>query len=156
MDQSQQAAAAALRRSHDQAFAGDTLTSALAAAGVMITARSFKYHRPRGLVSAAGHDANNMFQIGAEPNQRGDQMLARDGLQFAAVNTFGGVAKDRASAMGMLSRFLPVGFYYKTCIGRRTFPVVREADPPHERPGSHRLRRAAACATGGTCIAMWP
>ena len=48
----------------------------------MITARSFKYHRPRGLVSAAGHDANNLFQIGAEPNQRGDQIQARDGLEL--------------------------------------------------------------------------
>jgi len=105
-----------------EGYEGDTLTSALAAAGVMITARSFKYHRPRGLFSAAGHDANNIFQIGAEPNQRGDAVLLEDGMQFTAVNTFGGVAKDRASAMGLLSRFLPVGFYYKTGGGTRTFP----------------------------------
>ena len=51
-----------------EGFAGDTLTSALAGAGVMTTARSFKYHRRRGLYSAAAHDANNLFQIGAEPN----------------------------------------------------------------------------------------
>ena len=75
-----------------EGFEGDTLTSALAAAGVMITARSFKYHRPRGLFSAAGHDANNLFQIGAEPNQRGDALLLADGMQLTAVNTFGGVA----------------------------------------------------------------
>lgn len=105
-----------------EAFAGDTLTSALAAAGVMTTARSFKYHRRRGPYSAAGHDANNLFQIGSEPNQRGDQILARDGLAFEAVNTFGGVAQDRASAMRWLSRFLPVGFYYKVFMGRHTFP----------------------------------
>lgn len=105
-----------------EGFEGDTLTSALAGAGVMITARSFKYHRPRGLFSAAGHDANNLFQVGAEPNQRGDAVLLTDGMVFTAVNTFGGVAKDRASAMGLLSRFLPVGFYYKTGGGKRTFP----------------------------------
>ncbi len=105
-----------------EGFEGDTLTSALAAAGVMITARSFKYHRPRGAFSAAGHDANNLFQIGAEPNQRGDAVLLTDGMELTAVNTFGGVAKDRASAMGLLSRFLPVGFYYKTGGGARTFP----------------------------------
>jgi sarcosine oxidase subunit alpha len=105
-----------------EGFEGDTLTSALAAAGVMITARSFKYHRPRGLFSAAGHDANNIFQIGAEPNQRGDALLLTDGMEFTAVNTFGGVAKDRASMIGALSRFLPVGFYYKTGGGARTFP----------------------------------
>jgi len=105
-----------------EGYEGDTLTTALAAAGVMITARSFKYHRPRGLFSAAGHDANNIFQIGAEPNQRGDAVLLEDGMQFTAVNTFGGVANDRASAMGLLSRFLPVGFYYKIGGGARTFP----------------------------------
>jgi sarcosine oxidase subunit alpha len=104
------------------AFAGDTLTSALAASGVMVTARSFKYHRPRGLVSAAGHDANNLFQLGDEPNQRGDHILARDGLSFSAVNTRGGVAHDRLASLGLLSRFLPVGFYYKVFWGQRTFP----------------------------------
>jgi sarcosine oxidase, subunit alpha len=105
-----------------EAFAGDTLSSALAGAGVMITARSFKYHRPRGIFSAAGHDANNLFQVGTEPNQRGDHILARNGLAFSAVNTRGGVVKDRAAAMGLLSRFLPVGFYYKAFMGRRSFP----------------------------------
>jgi sarcosine oxidase subunit alpha len=103
-------------------FAGDTLTSALAASGVMVTARSFKYHRPRGLVSAAGHDANNLFQVGDEPNQRGDHILARDGLAFSAVNTRGGVGHDRLASLSLLSRFLPVGFYYKVFWGRRTFP----------------------------------
>ncbi|MET0282068.1 MAG: 2Fe-2S iron-sulfur cluster-binding protein [Steroidobacteraceae bacterium] len=105
-----------------EAFEGDTLSSALAGAGLMVTARSFKYHRPRGIVSAAGHDANNLFQIGGEPNQRGDHVLARDGLAFSAVNTRGGVVQDRASFMGRLARFLPVGFYYKAFIGRHTFP----------------------------------
>ncbi len=104
------------------AFAGDTLSTALAAAGIMTTARSFKYHRPRGMVSAAGHDANNLFQIGSEPNQRGDQIVAREALSFEAVNTRGGVARDRAAVMGLLSRFLPVGFYYKAFLGQRSFP----------------------------------
>jgi sarcosine oxidase, subunit alpha len=134
------------------ALAGDTLTSALSAAGVMTMARSFKYHRPRGVVSAAGHDANCLFQIGHEPNQRGDQILARDGLAFHAVNTRGGVAKDRAAAIGMLARFLPVGFYYKAFRGQRTFPwfekLIRNfsglgtvntghVDPPRQRRHQH-------------------
>ncbi len=80
VDRPRAAAAPALRGRAIEAFAGDTLSSALAGAGVMVTARSFKYHRPRGIFSAAGHDANNLFQIGAEPNQRGDHILARDGL----------------------------------------------------------------------------
>ncbi|HXR51471.1 MAG TPA: 2Fe-2S iron-sulfur cluster-binding protein, partial [Steroidobacteraceae bacterium] len=105
-----------------EGFAGDTLTSALAGAGVMTTARSFKYHRRRGLYSAAAHDANNLFQIGSEPNQRGDVLLLQEGMRFAAVNTSGGVEADRASWIGWLSRFLPVGFYYKTGGGARSFP----------------------------------
>ena len=44
-------------------FAGDTISSALAAAGVMTLGRSFKYHRPRGIFSFANHDANNLFQV---------------------------------------------------------------------------------------------
>ena len=48
-------------------FEGDTIASALAANGVSLLSRSFKYHRPRGLLSAAGHDANSLVQIGAEP-----------------------------------------------------------------------------------------
>ena len=135
------------------AFEGDTLSSALAAAGVMTTARSFKYHRPRGIVSAAGHDANNLFQIGTEPNQRGDQILARDGLDFAAVNTRGGVARDRAAAMGLLARFLPVGFYYKAFIGRRSFPwferLIRGFSGlgrvHFDAPGALRERRYQHC-----------
>ncbi len=134
------------------ALQGDTLSTALAAAGVMTVARSFKYHRPRGIVSAAGHDANNIFQIGHEPNQRGDQILARDGMNFEAVNTRGGVTRDRASAIGMLARFLPVGFYYKAFLGQRSFPLFERlirnfsglgrvqfdrVDPPRERRYQH-------------------
>ena len=105
------------------AFAGDTLSSALAAAGIKVTARSFKYHRPRSLYSAAGHDANNLFQVGAEPNQRGDQILAQPGQRVSAVNTFGGVAADRARVVSWLARFLPVGFYYKAFRGSISFPL---------------------------------
>jgi sarcosine oxidase subunit alpha len=105
-----------------EGFEGDTLTSALAGAGVMTTARSFKYHRPRSLYSAAGHDAANLFQLGAEPNVRGDAVLLREGMQLTAVNTFGGVDRDRGAWLGWLSRFLPVGFYYKTGGGARVFP----------------------------------
>ncbi len=135
-----------------QAFAGDTLSSALAGAGVMITARSFKYHRPRGIVSAAGHDANNLYQIGVEPNQRGDHILARDGLTFSAVNTHGGVARDRAAAMTLLARFLPVGFYYKAFMGRsfpwferviRSFSGLGKVDV--DAPGTLRERCHAHC-----------
>jgi sarcosine oxidase subunit alpha len=135
------------------AHEGDTLSSALAGAGVMTTARSFKYHRPRGIFSAAGHDANNLFQIGHEPNQRGDHILARDGLSFAAVNTRGGVKRDRASVIGLLARFLPVGFYYKAFLGNRSFPwferTIRSfsglGSVQVERGGKARKRRHQHC-----------
>jgi sarcosine oxidase, subunit alpha len=105
------------------AFEGDCLSSALAGAGILTIGRSFKYHRPRGLLSMAGHDANALFQVGSLPNQRGDSLRAMDGMAFTAVNTFGGLAADRGRIVGRLARFLPVGFYYKAFRGTLTFPL---------------------------------
>jgi len=103
-------------------FAGDTISSALAAAGVMIMGRSFKYHRPRGILSFANHDVNVMFQIGAVPNVRGDVTALETGMNVYAVNTLGSLANDTARWMDKLSRFLPVGFYYKAFHSKRMFP----------------------------------
>ena len=102
-------------------LAGDTPGSALAAAGEMRLARSFKYHRARGIHSFANHDANNLFDIDDVPNQRGDVLPLKAGMRIAAVNTRGGVASDRARFVEWLAPFLPVGFYYKAFHGRR-FP----------------------------------
>src|SRR5688572_21503233 len=107
---------------HYRGFAGDTITSALAANGVMILGRSFKYHRARGILSFANHDVNALFQCGALPNVRGDVVALQAGMEVAAVNTFGGVLADRAKWMDRLSRFLPVGFYYKAFHSKRFFP----------------------------------
>ncbi|MFN0136721.1 MAG: glycine cleavage T C-terminal barrel domain-containing protein [Phycisphaerae bacterium] len=98
---------------HYEGFAGDTVTSALLAAGVRVLGRSFKYHRARGVLSMANHDVNAMFQDGARPNLRGDVELLRDRMVLTAVNTFGGITRDRARVLDKLSAFLPVGFYYK-------------------------------------------
>jgi sarcosine oxidase, subunit alpha len=102
---------------------GDTYSTALAAAGLMVLARSFKYHRPRGLFSAANFDANVLFDIDGRPNQRGDVLRARDGAVVEPCNVAGSVLRDRGAFIGALSRFLPVGFYYKTFISRRWFPL---------------------------------
>lgn len=99
-------------------LAGDTPGSALAAAGEMRLARSFKYHRPRGIHSFANHDANNLFDIDGAPNQRGDVLPLKAGMRIAAVNTRGGVANDKARFVEWLAPFLPVGFYYKAFHGR--------------------------------------
>jgi len=103
-------------------FSGDTVSAALAAAGEMRLARSFKYHRPRGIHSFANHDANDLFVIDGTPNQRGDVVPAADGANVRAVNTRGGLARDRARFVEWLAPFLPVGFYYKAFHGRN-FPA---------------------------------
>src|SRR5262245_51593486 len=94
-------------------FAGDCVSSALAAAGVMVLGRSFKYHRPRGILSFANHDVNALFEVNGVPNVRGDVTPLLRGQRVHAVNTFGGLARDRAGVLDRLSGFLPVGFYYK-------------------------------------------
>ncbi|CAM2170374.1 FAD-dependent oxidoreductase [Paraburkholderia sacchari] len=103
-------------------FAGDTITSALWASEVSVLGRSFKYHRPRGVLSLANHDVNAMFQDGARLNVRADVTELIAGANWHAVNTTGGVAADRGSWMGKLAPFLPVGFYYKAFYSKRWFP----------------------------------
>ena len=75
-------------------FKGDVVTSALWANGVRMVGRSFKYHRPRGTYSLAGHDVNAMFEDGQRTNLRGDTMPLADGLDLRSVNTAGGLARD--------------------------------------------------------------
>jgi len=96
-----------------QGFEGDVLSSALWANGVQLLGRSFKYHRPRGVYSLMNHDINVMVTDGTTFNQRGDTLAIRPGARYTAVNTVGGVKRDRLKIMDRLSRFFPVGFYYK-------------------------------------------
>jgi sarcosine oxidase subunit alpha len=105
-----------------QGYSGDTISSALAAAGVPYLARSFKYHRPRGILSFANHDSNTLFQVDGVPNVRGDVTLLRDGMCVSAVNTFGGLTHDKARVLDRFARLLPVGFYYKAFHSKRLFP----------------------------------
>ncbi|MET0661009.1 MAG: 2Fe-2S iron-sulfur cluster-binding protein [Steroidobacteraceae bacterium] len=102
-----------------QGFAGDTISSALAAAGVMMLGRSFKYHRPRGIHSFANHDVNALVQIGAVPNVRADVTALSAGIEALAVNTVGGLTHDRGRVLDRFARFLPVGFYYKAFHSKR-------------------------------------
>src|SRR5271166_4221393 len=105
-----------------QGFEGDTITSALAGAGVAFFGRSFKYHRPRGILSFANHDSNTLFQVDGVPNVRGDVTLLRQGMRVAAINTFGGLEADKARILDRFARWLPVGFYYKAFHSKRLFP----------------------------------
>ncbi|MEJ2392543.1 MAG: 2Fe-2S iron-sulfur cluster-binding protein [Gammaproteobacteria bacterium] len=104
-------------------YRGDTVSSALLANGVDILARSFKYHRPRGVFSAANHDSNVLMQGADALNLRADVTPLTPGLDLTAINTAGGVQRDWFRFMQYLSPILPVGFYYKTFHKpRRLFP----------------------------------
>lgn len=102
---------------------GDSVTSALWAADTKVLGRSFKYHRPRGVLSMANHDVNAMMQWSGQPNVRADVTGLEDGMNLTAVNTFGGLKSDWASLLGSFSRFMPVGFYYKSFHTRQLFPM---------------------------------
>ncbi|MEM1154555.1 MAG: 2Fe-2S iron-sulfur cluster-binding protein [Pseudomonadota bacterium] len=92
---------------------GDTLASALLANGQWLQSRSFKYHRPRGPLTMAGQDANTLIQLGGEPNVLADMLPLTDGLAAQGQNYAGSLQRDFSSLLGSLSRFLPVGFYYR-------------------------------------------
>lgn len=97
-----------------EGFDGDSVASALAASGVRMLSRSFKYHRPRGILTMAGQDANTLVQIGAEPNVRADIRPLRAGMDVSAQNVMGSLNRDAGRLIDGLGRFMPVGFYYRT------------------------------------------
>jgi sarcosine oxidase subunit alpha len=100
-----------------QGFLGDTIASALVANGRWLLSRSFKYHRPRGPVSFAGHEANTLVQLGTEPNVAADLRPVAQGDDVRPLNVIGRLERDPAAVLGRLSRFLPVGFYYRDFFG---------------------------------------
>src|SRR5450830_1907029 len=113
-------------------YEGDTISSALLANGQKLLGRSFKYHRARGVLSFANHDINALVTDGLDTNIRADVVPLKDGMLIKAVNTDGGVKKDRNRYFEMLAPLLPVGFYYKAFhTPRRLFPfwekVIRKA-----------------------------
>ncbi len=104
--------------------AGDTIASALAAAGVSLFSRSFKYHRPRGLLCCAGHCPNCLVQVGTEPNVRACTRPLEEGLDVRPQNAWPSLKLDLMALTERVSRFLPAGFYYKTFIRpRRLWPL---------------------------------
>ena len=94
-------------------YAGDSVTSALWGAGERVLGRSFKYHRPRGLMSLANHDINVMLENGTTINMRGDVLPVAQGMQLRAVNTLGGLKGDKYAMLEWMAPLLPAGFYYK-------------------------------------------
>ncbi len=92
---------------------GDTIASAVAAQGDYLLSRSFKYHRPRGPLTFAGQDGNTLVHIPGKPNSLADLEPIEDGMHVTAINVLGSLANDWGALLGVFSRFLPVGFYYK-------------------------------------------
>ncbi len=97
-----------------QGCSGDTIVSALAAAGERVFSRSMKYHRPRGVLTASFHDPGCMVQVGDEPNVRGAHRLVSGGMAVTSQNTWPSLRFDARAVNQFAARFLTAGFYYKT------------------------------------------
>ena len=139
-------------------YAGDTLASALLANGVRLVGRSFKYHRPRGIVCAGSDEPNALVQLetGArtEPNIRATQIELYDGLVAASQNCWPSVDFDVGSINNLLSRFFPAGFYYKTFMWppswwlwyeNRIRAIAGMGHAPREPDPSYYAHRHAHC-----------
>ncbi len=102
-------------------FAGDTLASALLANGEKVLGRSFKYHRPRGIMSAGVEESGAMVTVGEgarrDPNVKATMQELYDGLVATGQNAWPNVRIDVGAVNGLFSRFFAAGFYYKTFMG---------------------------------------
>src|SRR5690348_6102631 len=106
------------------AFDGDTIASALAASGLRVFSRSYKYHRPRCLTTASYHDPGCFFQVGDEPNVRGAHRLAEPDMDVRSQNAWPSLGFDAKAVNQLAGRFLGPGFYYKTFIKpQRLWPL---------------------------------
>ncbi|SHG79714.1 sarcosine oxidase subunit alpha [Cognatiyoonia sediminum] len=118
-------------------YEGDTLASALLANDQLLVGRSFKYHRPRGVVASGAEEPNGLVNLGRdghfEPNQRVTTQELFDGLEATSQNHFPTLEFDVGAINTHLSRFLPAGFYYKMFIYPRPFwkhvyePFIRKS-----------------------------
>ena len=101
-----------------EGYEGDTLASALLANGVHLVARSFKYHRPRGVYSAGAEEPNALVQLArgprTEPNTRATTQELYDGMIASSQNCWPSVRFDAGALANALSPLLVAGFYYKT------------------------------------------
>jgi len=105
-----------------RAFDGDTFGSALYASGQRVFSRSFKYHRPRGLLCCSGGCANCMMTVDGTPNVRVCVEPVREGARVEPQNVFGSLDRDLLAVVDRVGGpFTPVGFYYRTMIRPRRF-----------------------------------
>lgn len=137
---------------------GDTLAAALLANGIGLVARSFKYHRPRGIMAAGVEEPNALVTVGtggrSEPNTRATDLFVYEGMVARSQNRWPNLSFDVGSVLGLVARALPAGFYYKTFFGsakRWMFYewFIRRAaglgDAPTEADPDRFAQRAAFC-----------
>ena len=102
-------------------YEGDSLASAMLANNIKVVGRSFKYHRPRGIMSCGVEESGALLTIGEgdkrDPNVRATTQELYEGLVASGQNAFPSVNFDLASVSDLLSPFLSAGFYYKTFMG---------------------------------------
>lgn len=118
-------------------FEGDTLASALLANNQVLVGRSFKYHRPRGIVASGAEEPNALVNLGEEgrfePNQRATTQEVFEGLTATSQNHFPSLEYDIGAVNAKLAKFMPAGFYYKMFIHPRPLwkhiyePFIRRA-----------------------------
>ncbi|WP_321792419.1 2Fe-2S iron-sulfur cluster-binding protein [Burkholderia pyrrocinia] len=138
-------------------FEGDTLASALLANKIFVHGRSFKLHRPRGVIAAGADEPNAIVQLEpgtsrSEPDLKATQIELYDGLVASSVNCWPNAQFDLGAFMGVLKPFVPAGFYYKTLMWPSWHifePAIRKAAglgvaPTGEDPDQYD-RRYAHC-----------
>ncbi|MGJ7039238.1 sarcosine oxidase subunit alpha [Shinella sp. BE166] len=143
-----------------QALEGDTVASALLANGVHLVGRSFKYHRPRGILSAGPEEPNALIDVSRDaarrqPNVRAPVQEVFDGMKVESQNRWPSLSFDIGGINNLLSPFFAAGFYYKTFMWPKAAwekvyePFIRKAAglgvAPTEEDPDHYASRYAYC-----------
>jgi sarcosine oxidase subunit alpha len=120
-----------------QGVPGEPVTAALLASGIRLMGRSFKYHRPRGVLTAGSEEPNALVTVGRgaaqDPNRRATMVEVSEGLEVFSQNAWPSLRHDALAVNDLLSPFLGAGFYYKTFMWPASFwerlyePVIRRA-----------------------------
>ncbi|MEC8197662.1 MAG: 2Fe-2S iron-sulfur cluster-binding protein, partial [Pseudomonadota bacterium] len=128
-------------------FAGDTVASALLANDIKLVARSFKYHRPRGVMGAGSEEANALVTVGRgahqDPNVRATMQEIYDGLEVRSQNRWPSLDVDLLAINDLAAPFLGAGFYYKTFMWPKAFwervyePIIRRSAGLGALSGDH-------------------
>lgn len=140
------------------ALEGDTLASALLANGIHLVGRSFKYHRPRGILGSGSEEPNALMDISrdnarSQPNVRATVQEVFEGMIAKSQNRWPSLEMDIGILNNTMSRFFPAGFYYKTFMWPKSFwdkvyePIIRKAaglgiSPTQSDPDSYANRFA--------------